>query len=79
MEKGIPLRTNSAMKRVLFITPSIIVLLIMIFPSLSNSVMMDQEIKKFYIASDYAMVAKLLEQQIKELKGKDSKRRIKGP
>lgn len=60
-------------KKVLFITPSIIVLFIIIFPSLSNSAMMDQEIAKFYIASDYAMVAKLLEQQINELKGKDLK------
>lgn len=73
MEKAIPLRTKFAMKRVLFVTPSIIVLLIMIFPSLSNSVMMDQEITKFYIASDYATAAKLLEQQIKELKEKDLK------
>lgn len=73
MEKGFPLRTNFAMKKVLFIIPSIIVLFIMIFPSLSNSVMMDQESAKFYIGSNYAMVAKLLEQQIKELKGKDSK------
>jgi hypothetical protein len=61
------------MKKVLFIIPSIIVLFIMIFPSLSNSVMMDQEITKFYIASDYVTTAKLLEQQIKELKEKDLK------
>jgi tetratricopeptide (TPR) repeat protein len=58
------------MKKILWILPITILIWTVHFSSLSHSIEMDPEIKKSYTASDYVTTAKLLEQQIKQIKEK---------
>jgi hypothetical protein len=58
------------MKKCFRIFAFIILLCTVLFPTLSASTTTDQEIAKFYRASDYEAIVKLLEQQIIDLKGK---------
>ena len=62
------------MKKILWILPITILIWTVYFSSLSHSIEMDPEVQKSYMASDYVTTAKLLEQQIKQIKEKDLKR-----
>ena len=61
------------MEKRLCISSLIILLLFVIFGSLSHSATTDQEVAKSYIATDYETTARILEQQLKEQKEKASK------
>jgi tetratricopeptide (TPR) repeat protein len=56
------------MKKILRILPITLLIWTAFFSSLSHSIEMDSEIKKSYMASDYVTTAKLLEQQIKQIR-----------
>ena len=61
------------MKKILWILPITILIWTVHFSSLSHPIEMDPEIKKSYMASDYVTAAKLLEQQIKQIKERSLK------
>jgi len=61
------------MKKILWILPITILIWTVHFSSLSHSIEMDPEVKKSYMASDYVTTAKLLEQQVKQIRGRTLK------
>jgi tetratricopeptide (TPR) repeat protein len=56
------------MRKISWILPITILIWTVYFSSLSHSIEMDPEIKKSYMASDYVTTAKLLEQQVKQIR-----------
>ena len=56
------------MKKILWILLLALLIGIVRFPSPTHSIEMDPEIKKSYMASDYVTAAKLLEQQVKQIR-----------
>jgi hypothetical protein len=58
------------MRKIIWILPITILIWTVYFPSLSHSIGMDPEVMKSYLASDYVTTAKLLEQQVKQIREK---------